>query len=34
MRREVNFCDLVAKRDGKTLYVGRTKAIGLGVDRL
>jgi hypothetical protein len=37
VRREVDFCDLVADRDGKTLYVeakGRTAAIGLDVDTL
>jgi hypothetical protein len=37
VRREVAFCDLVACRDGETLYVeakGRTAAMGLDVDTL
>jgi hypothetical protein len=37
VRREVDFCDLVASRKRETLYVeakGRTAAIGLDVDTL
>lgn len=37
VRREVDFCDLVAIRSEETLYVeakGRTKALGLDVDTL
>lgn len=37
VRREVEFCDLVASREGETLYTeakGRTTAIGLDVDTL
>jgi len=35
--REVEFCDVVAERDGEVIYAeakGRTKAIGLDVDTL
>jgi hypothetical protein len=37
VRREVDFCDLLASRDSETLYTeakGRTAAVGLDVDTL